>query len=113
MVKEENKEDPERRIKNGLEQIQSFNKPVVIEQTILIGETEIQAQIRDAAYYIALKRPSYDELCWSLAEKIQTKYNSKPSKEDIKEIAENIYYSSKTFDQLCWLNAEIEMLAKK
>jgi len=113
MGMEENKEAPERRIKNGSEQIQSFNKPVVIEQTILIGETEIQAQIREAAYYIALKRPSYDELCWSLAEKIQTKYNSNPSKEDIKEIAENIYYSSKTFDQLCWLNAEIEMLDKK
>ena len=113
MVMEENKEDPERRIKNGLEQIQSFNKPVVVEQTILIGETEIQAQIREAAYYIALKRPSYDELCWSLAEKIQTKYNSKPLEEDIKEIAENIYYSSKTYDQLCWLNAEIEMSAKK
>ena len=113
MDMEENKEAPERRIKNGLEQIQSFNKPIVIEETILIGETEIQTQIREAAYYIALKRPSYDELCWSLAEKIQTKYNSKPSEEDIKEIAENIYYSSKTFDQLCWLNAEIEMSAKK
>ncbi|GAG90056.1 unnamed protein product [marine sediment metagenome] len=113
MGMEESKEDPERRIKKGLEQIQTFNKPVVIDQTILIGETEIQAQIREAAYYIALKCPSYDELCWSLAEKIQTKYNSKPSKEDISEIAENIYYSSKTHDELCWLNAEIDMSAKK
>ena len=110
---EENKETPERRIKKGLEQMQSFNKPIVIEKTILIGETEIQTQIREAAYYIALKRPSYDELCWSLAEKIQSKFNSKPSKEGIKEIAENIYYSSKTYDQLCWLNAEIDMLTKK
>jgi len=113
MVMEEDKEDPDRRIKKGSEQIQSFNKPIVIEQTHLIGETEIQAQIREAAYYIALKRPSYDELCWNLAEKIQTKYNSIPSKEDIKEIAEKIYSSSKTFDELCWLNAEIEISAKK
>jgi len=113
MGMEESKEDPERRIKKGLEQIQSFNKPIVIEKTILIGETEIQAQIREAAYYIALKRLSYDELCWSLAEKIQTKYNSKPSKEDFREIAENIYNSSKTYDELCWLNAEIDMSAKK
>ena len=110
---EESKEDPERRIKKGLEQIQSFNKPIVIEQTHLIGETETQTQIREAAYYIALKRPSYDELCWSLAEKIQAKYNSIPSKEDIKEIAEKIYNSSKTYDELCWLNAEIDMSAKK
>ena len=113
MDMEENKENPERRIKEGLEQMQSFNRPIVIEKTILIGETEIQAHIREAAYYIALKRPSYDELCWSLAEKIQTKYNSEPSKEDIREIAENIYKSSKTLDQLCWLNAEIDISAKK
>jgi len=113
MGMEESKEDPERRIKKGLEQIQSFNTPIVIEKTLLIGETEIQAQIREAAYYIALKRPSYDELCWSLAEKIQTKYNSKPSKEDISKIAENIYNSSKTYDKLCWLNAEIDISGKK
>ena len=113
MGMEENKEAPERRIKNGLEQIQSFNKPIVIEETLLIGETEIQAQIREAAYYIALKRPSYDELCWSLAEKIQSKYSSKPSIEEIREIAEKIYNSSKTYDELCWLNAEIDISAKK
>ncbi len=110
---EERKEDPERRIKKGLEQMQTFNKPVVIEQTIFIGETEIETQIREAAYYIALKRPSFDELCWSLAEKIQTKYNPKPSIEDTREIAEKIYNSSKTYDELCWLNAEIDMAAKK
>ena len=110
---EESKGDPEKRIEKGLEQIQTFNKPVVIDQTVLIGETEIETQIREAAYYIALKRPSFDELCWSLAEKIQAKYNSKPSIEEVREIAEKIYYSSKTYDELCWLNAEIDMSAKK
>ncbi len=113
MGMEEIKEDPEKRINKGLEQTQTFNKPIVIEKTILIGETEIEAQIREAAYYIALKRPSFDELCWSLAEKIQAKYNSEPSIEDVREIAEKIYNSSKTYDELCWLNAEIDMSAKK
>ena len=113
MGTEERKEDPERRIKKGLEQIQTFNKPVVIDQTIFIGETEIEAQIREAEYYIALKRPSYDELCWSLAEKIQKKFKSEPSIEVIRGIAENIYNSSKTYDELCWLNAEIDMSTKK
>ena len=113
MGMEERKEDPEKRINKGLEQTQTFNKPIVIEKTILIGETEIEAQIREAAYYIALKRPSFDELCWSLAEKIQAKYNSEPSIEDVREIAEKIYNSSKTYDELCWLNAEIDMSAKK
>ncbi len=113
MGMEESKEDHERRIKKRLEQLQAFNKPIVIDKTILIGETEIEAQIREAAYYFALKRPSFDELCWSLAEKIQTKYNSKPSIEAIREIAEKIYNSSKTYDELCWLNAEIDISAKK
>jgi hypothetical protein len=113
MGMKESKEDPERRIKKDLEQTQTFNTPVVIEQTTIIGETEIETQIREAAYYIALKRPSFDELCWSLAEKIQKKYNSKPSIEDIRGTAENIYNSSKTYDELCWLNAGIDMSAKK
>ena len=113
MGMEESKEDHERRIKKRLEQLQAFNKPIVIDQTILIGETEIEVQIREAAYYIALKRPSFDELCWSLAEKIQAKYNSEPSIEDVREIAEKIYNSSKTYDELCWLNAEIDISAKK
>jgi len=113
MGMEESKEDPEKRIKKGLEQIHTFNKPVVIDQTIFIGETEFEAQVREAAYYIALKRPSYDELCWSLAEKIQKKYNSEPSIENVREIAEKIYHSSKTYDELCWLNAEIDMSVKK
>jgi len=113
MGMEESKEDPDRGIKKRLEQLQAFNKPIVIDQTILIGETEIEAQIREAAYYIALKRPSFDELCWSLAEKIQIKYNSKPSIEAIREISEKIYNSLKTYDELCWLNAEIDISAKK
>ena len=113
MSMEENKEDAEGRIKRGLEQINTFNKPIVIKQTFSIGETEIESQIREAAYYIALKRPSYDELCWSLAEKIQKKYNSEPSTKETKEIAQKIYYSSKTYDELCWLNAEIDISVKK
>jgi len=110
---EESKETSERRNKKDTDQIQTFNKPIVIEQKILIGETDIEARIREAAYYIALKRPTFEELCWSLAEKIQKKYNSKPSIEDIKRVAENIHNSSKTYDELCWLNAEIDMSAKK
>ena len=105
--------DAEKRVKKGLEQINSFNKPLVIEQTFSIGETEIESQIREAAYYIALKRPSFDELCWSLAEKIQRRYGPIPSEKETKEIAEKIYNSSKTYDELCWLNAEIDISEKK
>jgi hypothetical protein len=113
MVMKEIKEEPEQRIKKWLEQIQTFHSPIAKDQIKLLGETEKGAQIRDAAYYIALKHPSFDELCWSLAEKIQIKYNSKPSIEAVREIAEKIYHSTKTYDELCWLNAEIEILDKK
>ncbi|MFX1596964.1 MAG: hypothetical protein ACFFBK_12980, partial [Promethearchaeota archaeon] len=71
------------------------------------------AQIREAAYYLALKHLSYEVLCWSLAEKIQKKNISISSIEDIRKTAEEISNSSKTYDELCWLNAELEISTKK
>ena len=113
MVKEEIKEEPEKRLVKWLNQIKTLHVPVQIDTPIILGETYTKTQIREAAYYIALKKPTFDYLCWSLAEKIQKKYNSKPTVEEIKETAEKIYYSSKTYDQLCWLNAEIQIMDTK
>ncbi|MFX1597281.1 MAG: hypothetical protein ACFFBK_14580 [Promethearchaeota archaeon] len=73
MVVQEIKEDPETRIKKWLEQLQTFRNPVSLGEIKVAGETESEAQIREAAYYLALKHLSYEELCWSLAEKIQKK----------------------------------------
>ncbi|MFX0155690.1 MAG: hypothetical protein ACFE9Q_14300 [Candidatus Hodarchaeota archaeon] len=113
MVTEEIKEEPESRIKKWFEQLQTFRNPVPIVETKVLGETEIEAQIRKAAYYLALKHHSYEDLCWSLAEKIQKKNISTPSEEDIRQAAEEISNSSKTYDELCWLNAELEISTNK
>ena len=36
-----------------------------------------------------------------------------PSLEDIRTKAEEVYYSSSTYDELCWLNAELDILIIK
>jgi len=113
MVMQEIKEDPEIRIKKWLGQIQTYRTPVPVAESKVPGETDIQAQIREAAYYLSLKNPSYEDLCWSLAEKILEETYPIPKTEDIRKTAEEISNSSKTYDELCWLNAELEISSKK
>jgi len=113
MVMQEIKEEPEARIKKWLEQLQTFRNPVPILDKKVPGETDIEAQIREAAYYLSLKNSSYEDLCWSLAEKILEKNYSMPTIEAIRKTAEEISNSSKTYDELCWLNAELEISTKK
>ena len=112
VVMQEIEEDPERRIKRWLEQLQSFRNPVPIVESEITGESEIEVQIREAAYYLALKHPTYEDLCWQLAENFLRKNISTSSIEDIRKTAEEISNSSKTYDELCWLNAELEITYK-
>ncbi len=73
----------------------------------------LHTQVKEAAYYLSLKKYTYDELCWLLSEQIQ-KINLKiPSIEDIKKKAEEVFRSGCTYDELCWLNSEMEFLIKK
>ncbi|MFW9971790.1 MAG: hypothetical protein ACFFDF_16485 [Candidatus Odinarchaeota archaeon] len=113
MVMEQIKEDLEIRIKKWLEQLQKFRNPVPILETKPSGETNIQAQIREAAYYLALKHLSYKDLCWNLAENIQKKNVSVQIEKEIRKTAEEISKSSKTYDELCWVNAKIGIMSKK
>ncbi|MHA2397818.1 MAG: hypothetical protein ACXADU_02880 [Promethearchaeota archaeon] len=76
-------------------------------------ESDFKTEIREAAYYLSLKKYSYDELCWILAEKIQKMSLKMPSIEDIKRKAEDVFRSSCSYDELCWLNAEMDHLIKK
>ena len=113
MTLQEINEEPERRIRNWLEQINSFRAPVQITGIETIEKVDLNTQIREAAYYLSLKNPSYEDLCWSLAEKIQKKNISMPTIEDIRKKAEEISNSSKTYGELCWLNAEFDISIKK
>ena len=67
-----------------------------------------------AAYYLAEKGNSYDDLCWMLAERqlfIQNNFQ-KPDQNSIKERAVKIYQTSPAYDILCWLISEIDLLLK-
>jgi len=78
-----------------------------------LSEPDFKIQIREAAYFFSLKGYSYNDLCWILAEKIQKINISVPSIKDIKKKAEEVFNSSCTYDELCWLNSEMDFLIKK
>ena len=73
-------------------------------------EIGLEPQIRVAAYYLSLKKYSYNDLCWLLAEVIQNIALNMPSLEDIRKKAEEVFNSSSTYDELCWLNAQMDIL---
>lgn len=73
----------------------------------------VKHEIRERAYFLSLDKYSYNDLCWILAEKIQKMNIAVPSIEDIKKKAEEVFNSSCTYDELCWLNAELDILELK
>jgi len=73
-------------------------------------EIGLESQIREAAYYLSLKKYSYNDLCWLLAESIQNIKLDMPSLDDIRKMAEQVFNSSSTYDELCWLNAQMDLL---
>jgi len=106
-----------------LAQLKKYRAPITkIEETeakdsmekevVLINDEEIglETQIRECAYYLSLKKYSYNDLCWLLAEAIQNVALHMPSLEDIRRKAEEVFNSSSTYDELCWLNAQMDIL---
>ncbi|MHA2036776.1 MAG: hypothetical protein ACW98X_10105 [Promethearchaeota archaeon] len=95
----------------------TFTKDVSVEDREEIDvapeEPELKTYVREAAYYLSLKKYTYDELCWLLSEKIQKISLRLPSIEDIKNKAEEVFRSGCTYDELCWLNAEMDFLIEK
>ena len=134
-VQEEKEDEVETRIKAWLAQKKEYNQldveapvdkpdePVIILETLEVEEVVeedideeieeeigLESQIREAAYYLSLKKYSYNDLCWLLAETIQKVNLGMPSLEEIREKAEEVFNSSSTYDELCWLNAEMDLL---
>jgi len=126
---EEDKKNMETRIVEWLTQIKNHRKPYNKEdikkdtevhteveypvETEEVEEPDFKTQIREAAYFLSLEKYSYNDLCWILAEKIQKMNLEMPSIEDFKKKAEEVFASSCTYDELCWLNAEMDNLIKK
>jgi len=101
--------------KSVTENLTEETAPSIKEQEEPIDDEEIglDSQIREAAYYLSLKKYSYNDLCWLLAESIQNIRLDMPSLEDIREKAEEVYNSSSTYDELCWLNAQMDILIEQ
>jgi hypothetical protein len=58
---------------------------------------------------MTLKHYPYEGLCWNLVERIPDKKIKRATIKQIRKTAEEISSSSKTYDELCWLNAELEI----
>ncbi|KKN44150.1 hypothetical protein LCGC14_0696060 [marine sediment metagenome] len=113
----------ESRIEEWLAQTKKHRKSTVEEEKIEESkekteteenlESDLKTQVKEVAYFLSLKKYSYNDLCWILAEKIQKMNLEMPSIEDIKQKAKEVFNSSCTYDELCWLNAEMDILTKK
>ena len=92
---------------------------IKFEETIDLLEAGIdpdfEAEITIAAHNLSQEKRSYEDLCKKLAE-VQLfflKGESKISNNEIEEKAKEIYKSSSTYDELCWLIAQTENLIEK
>ncbi|MFX1260389.1 MAG: hypothetical protein ACFFAN_21265 [Promethearchaeota archaeon] len=78
-------------------------------------DPDLEAEITIAAYNLSQEKKSYDELCRKLAETQLAilKDKNKILEKDIKKKVEEIHKSSSTYEEICWLIAELNTLIKK
>lgn len=88
-----------------------------IEDTLELLETglemDLEAEITLAAHKLSQEENSYEDLARRLAEIQLILLKKKPLEKEIKDKTEEILSSSSTFDELCWLVSELEILIKK
>jgi hypothetical protein len=75
---------------------------------------DVKQDISVAAYFLAEKELSYNDLCWMLAERqlyLQNNFR-KADQNSIKTQAMKIYQTAPTYEVLCWLISEIDFLLK-
>jgi hypothetical protein len=78
-------------------------------------DPDLEGEITVAAHDLAEEKKTYEELCKELA-KIQLtlmKEKGKPNQKEINEKAEEIHKSSSTYNEICWLIAEMRTLVKR
>jgi len=105
-------EEPEKRIKDWLNQIKNYRResPLIDINKLTEG---IEEQIKEEAYYLSLRNLTYEDLCWILAEKKQKEIVSIPTFDQIRQMAAEIFNMGKSYEELCWLNAEFDILKKE
>ncbi|MBY9009612.1 MAG: hypothetical protein KGD74_07100 [Candidatus Lokiarchaeota archaeon] len=76
---------------------------------------DIKHDISVAAYFLAEKELTFDNLCWMLAERqlyLQNNFQ-KVDQNSIKQRAIKIYQTSPPYDVICWLISEVDFLLKR
>lgn len=110
-------------LSKGVKQIKAIERRVElkiqIEETMELIEAglnpDLEAEITIAANDLTQKKKSYKELCENLAH-LQLgllKGSKKTSKDEIQKKTQEIFKSSSTYEELCWLIAQLNTLDKK
>ncbi len=75
----------------------------------------LEEKINVAAYFLSQRNLPYDILCWQLSERqLYAQNNNQYAPNDIiKKRAAEIFFSSPSYDILCWLIAQLDILHGK
>ncbi|KKK45558.1 hypothetical protein LCGC14_0853570 [marine sediment metagenome] len=75
------------------------------------AQEDLEEKIRLEAYYISEKKLSYNNLCWSLAEKlIKNQGDERNTIDSIKKKGEEIFNQHNSADELCWQIAKLTIV---
>ena len=74
-----------------------------------MSEENMKSKLKEIEKFVEKILPEFFEVL----KKIQTKNFPNPTIDDIRKTAEEISNSSKTYDELCWLIAELDISTKK
>ena len=110
-------------LSKGVKQIKAIERrtelKIQIEETMELIEAglnpDLEAEITIAANKLTKKKKSYKDLCETLAH-LQLellKGSQKISKDEIQKKTQEIFKSSSTYEELCWLIAQLNTLDKK
>jgi len=110
-------------LKKGLGEDASLEKreelELEIEDTLELIESglemDLEAELTLAAHKLSNEKVSYEDLSRRLAELQLTllKVNKEPSEKEINKKTKDILKSSSTYEELCWLVSELEILKEK
>lgn len=110
-------------LKKGLGEDASLEKreelELEIEDTLELIESglemDLEAEITLAAHKLSNEKVSYEDLSRRLAELQLTllKVNKEPSEKEINKKTKDILKSSSTYEELCWIVSELEILKEK
>ena len=106
-------------IKGEMPQVKRNELELEIENTLELVdaglEMDLEAEITLGAHELLAQKRPYAELCRELAE-LQIKFlmgKKKLTEKEIEKKKEEIFQSSATYDELCWLIAELNILMEK